>query len=131
MRRLPLPLSSTLGLRMFDRVISKKIAAISCVVLCVSACNPNPENPNEFKGVVSNWHLEQLSSQAAIELLTKKGFSAKQYKAESYFKDQRDYVYATQSKLTFLICGTEWRVILMLEKNSVAEVKPLVFFNCI
>lgn len=118
---------------MFDHGDLKhlRIFAIGFLTLALCACNPYPANPVEFKGIVSSWSLEQQQAQSASTLLSSKGFNVSRHKAEKYFDDQREYIYATQSKFTLPICTTEWRVILMLEHEQVVETQPLVFFNCI
>lgn len=98
--------------------------ALSALVLC--ACRPYPFDQAEFAAIVKSWALEKESPTEAAFSLKEKGFEVSRHKAEKYFDDQRDYLYATQ-RTTIIICGLEWRVILMLQKEKIAEVKPFVF----
>jgi hypothetical protein len=114
--------------------MSNRIAGIlfaGSLILLTTGCSPYPAKISDFKKVVHSWEIEGRTAADAIKVFEEKGFSASQHKAEKYFEDQRDYVYATQSKLTFIICAREWRVIAKLENGSVAEIESHIFFNCI
>lgn len=114
--------------------MSNRIAGIisaGALILLTTGCSPYPAEISEFKAVVHSWKIEERTAADAIKVFEEKGFSVSQHKAEKYFDDQRDYVYATQSKLTFIICAREWRVIAKLEKGKAAEIEPHIFFNCI
>ena len=110
--------------------MSNHIAGIilaSSQILLASGCSPYPAEISDFKKLVHSWNIEGRSAANAIKIFEEKGFSASQHKGEKYFEGQRDYIYAAQSKLTFIICAREWRVIAKLDNGKVAEVKPLIF----
>jgi plasmid maintenance system killer protein len=74
--------------------------------------------------------MQGLPSEEAMEFLKHRKFDVHRAKARHYFSDQRDYVYATRNKSS-LVCNQEWRVILKLHQNKVAEVEPYVFSQCL
>lgn len=110
--------------------IKVRLCAIALLALVLCACRPYPFDQAKFDAIVKSWALEKRSPTEADFSLKEKGFKVSRHKAEKYFEDQRDYLYATQ-RTTIIICGLEWRVILMLEKEKIAEVKPFVFSQCI
>lgn len=114
--------------------MSNRIACIisaGLLILLTTGCSPYPAEINDFKKVVHSWEVEGRTAADAIKIFEGKGFSSSQHKAEKYFDDQRDYVYATQSKIIFIICAREWRTIAKLENGKVAEIESHIFFNCI
>jgi hypothetical protein len=111
---------------------SRYIRYFSIILLAISlsACNPYPFNKHEFSNIVDSWNLEEKNPNEAVEFLTKNSFKVGRKKAEKWFTDQRDYIYATQ-KRSVIICSLEWRVILKVEKERIVEINPLVFSQCL
>jgi hypothetical protein len=98
----------------------------------LSACSPNPYpfDKDKFTDIVNSWELDKNSPNYALNLLEQKGFSVSRNKAEKWFEDENDYIYATQ-KLRGIVCSLEWRIILYTEHEQIFEVKPLVFSSCL
>lgn len=108
--------------------------AIALAAITLSGCKPNP-NPYpfdraKFGAMVTSWQLKGATPTEASAALEQKGFRVSRHKAEKYFDGQRDYLYATQ-KVGRIVCSLEWRVILALENEKVAEVSPYVFSQCL
>jgi hypothetical protein len=101
------------------------------VVFAINWVFPFSKNVESFGQEVSTWSLDGQSSKAALNMLSEKGFKVGQYKAEPYFNDQRDYIYATQRRVAAMVCSREWRIILKLENEKVVNVKPLVYLHCL
>ena len=107
-----------------------RYCSILLLAISLSACNPYPFNKHKFSNIVASWNLEEKTPKEAIELLTQENFKAGRKKAEKWFTDQRDYIYATQ-KSSAIICSLEWRIILKIEEERIVEINPLVFSQCL
>ena len=97
--------------------------SIILLAISLSACNPYPFNKHKFINIVDSWNLEEKTPKEAVEFLTQENFKVGRKKAEKWFTDQRDYIYATQ-RSSAIICSLEWRVILKIEKERIVEINP-------
>lgn len=107
-----------------------RLCATALLAGALSGCGPYPFNQTEFGAIVESWKLNRTTPPQAAASMEQKGFKVGRHKAEKYFDDQRDYLYATQ-KVYRVVCSLEWRVILLLENEEVVEVQPYVFSQCL
>lgn len=101
------------------------------LTLLLTACGSRlPRGEQEFRNLAQSWGLAGQSVQASTIKLGEQGFQVRRLMPEPSWADRRDYLIATQTQSLFF-GDREWRIILPIDSERIAEVQPHVFIHAL
>lgn len=112
--------------------------AVGCVsVLALSGCSGPPLAEDEFAALAREWSPPGTGVANASQRYKAAGFTVDHFLPEPRRPDQRPYLWVSRKEWAswrtpvMWMCSREWRVILPIEGEAVAEVKTLIGLTCL
>ena len=115
-----------------------RLTGLSLFILMTAACSVLPNDEGRFFHLVSQWVQPGMTVDEATANLEKHGFKVGRSEPRSQqmhslsFGPPRAFLYATRFGTAVpFVCSREWRLILPIEKETIAIVTPYIFEHCL